>query len=274
MKKLHSFLLIAIAGIVLSSCSKKPTAKFSVAPTEPLIQEEVTFTNSSTNAVSYSWDFGDGTSSDEKSPKKSYDKEGSYTVTLTAYSKGNKSQDKSSQTVIVGHPTALFTGELNGNEVKYYAGVSDVTSMYGVSASFGSGTYTATYDAAIGGFDPGEEYMGIEIGTLTVSDTLTTAERYSYFHSLIKVQSYPYTFGAANGIKVTYKASNGVVWSSDAGTADQTGSSCVFTWTENFYNGFDETEKFKAHVNCKLYNGLGQSLTLTNAIFELSFACL
>ena len=45
----------------------------------------VTFTNSSSNATSYSWDFGDQTSSSATSPVHAYALNGQYTVTLTAY---------------------------------------------------------------------------------------------------------------------------------------------------------------------------------------------
>ena len=57
-----------------------PTASF-VAVNNMLT---VTFTNNSTDAVSYSWDFGDGNTSTEMSPTHTYTIEGDYTVSLTA----------------------------------------------------------------------------------------------------------------------------------------------------------------------------------------------
>ncbi|MFH2142570.1 MAG: C25 family cysteine peptidase [Bacteroidota bacterium] len=44
----------------------------------------VTFTNTSTNATSYLWDFGDGTTSTDENPVHTYTVLGNYTVTLTA----------------------------------------------------------------------------------------------------------------------------------------------------------------------------------------------
>jgi PKD repeat protein len=57
-----------------------PTAGFS----ETVNGTIVDFANSSTNATSYSWDFGDGDTSTEVNPSHDYGNDGTYTVTLTA----------------------------------------------------------------------------------------------------------------------------------------------------------------------------------------------
>jgi PKD repeat protein len=46
--------------------------------------DDVVFTNTSENAESYSWDFGDGSTSTEVSPTHAYSLGGTFTVTLTA----------------------------------------------------------------------------------------------------------------------------------------------------------------------------------------------
>lgn len=50
---------------------------------------EVILENKTLNADSYLWDFGDGTNSNQVSPKKVYAKSGSYTIKLTAYFSDN-----------------------------------------------------------------------------------------------------------------------------------------------------------------------------------------
>ena len=45
---------------------------------------EVTFTNFSQNASSYTWDFGDGNVSNEENPTHTYSEGGDYVVELTA----------------------------------------------------------------------------------------------------------------------------------------------------------------------------------------------
>ncbi|SFN20903.1 gliding motility-associated C-terminal domain-containing protein [Chitinophaga sp. YR627] len=65
-----------------------PVAAFSAAPGENVPVEfkngSFTFNNTSENAVSYSWDFGDGNSADTEDAQHKYELPGSYRVTLYA----------------------------------------------------------------------------------------------------------------------------------------------------------------------------------------------
>ena len=65
------------------SISPLPVANFSYVST---LNEPVAFTNSSTNAVTYYWDFGDSTSSTEKDPVHQYTRADNYTPCLTVWS--------------------------------------------------------------------------------------------------------------------------------------------------------------------------------------------
>jgi PKD repeat protein len=80
--------------------STVPTAGFS-STTDGFT---VSFTNSSANATSYSWDFGDGAMSTEENPVHTYGAEGNYTVTLTA-SDGAGNSDDASQDVAISSAT-------------------------------------------------------------------------------------------------------------------------------------------------------------------------
>ena len=71
----------------------------------------VAFTNTSSNATSYNWDFGDNSSSTETDPTHTYADDGTYTVTLIATN--DCSSDTTSQTVvIVTAPTAAFSADV------------------------------------------------------------------------------------------------------------------------------------------------------------------
>jgi len=65
----------------------KPTVDFSYSPNGPMDNEQIQFTDLSNSIkgeiISRKWDFGDGTTSTEQNPVKTYDKIGIYTLTLT-----------------------------------------------------------------------------------------------------------------------------------------------------------------------------------------------
>lgn len=62
---------------------------------------KVIFTNQSSNAVSYEWNFDDGTSSTQMSPTKNYLQNGNYIVTLKAFGTGET--QTASDTVVVNN---------------------------------------------------------------------------------------------------------------------------------------------------------------------------
>ena len=62
-----------------------PVAAFYYLPNPPAPNKSVSFNNQSTGAVSYLWDFGDGTSSILENPTHLYNKSANLTVCLTAY---------------------------------------------------------------------------------------------------------------------------------------------------------------------------------------------
>lgn len=270
MKKIFS--ILTLATMALTACNKKPSVSFSASTTEPEIDEAVTFSNSSSGAVRYTWQFGDGETSTEQSPKHKYAIEGVYEVTLKAYSKNNHTWEQHTEVITVKHPASLFSGNISGTEVKLYAGVNDVVSAYDVIKSVSGGNRSIIYKAWLR--NPAtDEKMGIDFGTLVVPDNLTLTQISPFFHSMIKVEDdsyYQWSVGAASGIRIYYEAPNGIVWSTDAGTGNQSGSNFVVTFTED-RTGPDR-ERIKARFNCKLYDGLGNTKTVTNGLFELDFA--
>ena len=81
MKKSFLFAaVIAMVAMVATSCDKKPKADFRYDD-DGLT---VSFTNKSTNADVYAWDFGDGQTSTEANPVHQYAEAKTYTVKLTA----------------------------------------------------------------------------------------------------------------------------------------------------------------------------------------------
>ncbi len=82
------------------------SASFTYKVAHPL---KVILTNTSTNATSYEWDFGDGTTSTEKNPTHKYSTIGVYRVKLTAKN-GSKSSVNQTNVEIKAPSTCMITG--------------------------------------------------------------------------------------------------------------------------------------------------------------------
>ncbi|WP_152285827.1 PKD domain-containing protein [Flavicella marina] len=87
----------------------------------------IVFTNTSTNAVSYLWDFGDTTTSTDESPTKTFAGEGDYIVSLTATNdSGDTSVLEQTVSVVDPDPTVIPTFKaiiLNGSIDEWVPGV-------------------------------------------------------------------------------------------------------------------------------------------------------
>lgn len=120
---------ITVADVEVAN--KAPVADFDYQAS----QLAVTFTNKSSDAdgdkLTYAWDFGDGTSSTEQSPKHTYTKDGIYKVVLTV-SDGKDTKAKTTtievfETENVNHaPKAQFTAVVSGNKVTFTNTSTDV----------------------------------------------------------------------------------------------------------------------------------------------------
>lgn len=83
-----------------------PEAKFTFSPQQGVAPCEVFFTNTSTNADSWSWTFGDGGFSDQKSPLHRYDNPGTFAVRLIA--SGSGGSDTLQDNVVITAPAPML----------------------------------------------------------------------------------------------------------------------------------------------------------------------
>lgn len=98
--------IMLIGVLFLSQCKKPPVADFSYAPTSnPEAGDTIFFTNLSLDAITYSWDFGDGDNSAAMDPFKIYAQSGNYNVTLTAMN--SDGENAITKPVTVNAPTVL-----------------------------------------------------------------------------------------------------------------------------------------------------------------------
>jgi PKD repeat protein len=88
-KNVFKLVLFATIGLFFVACEKEevitPTASFSYEADELT----VTFTDNSTNAASYAWDFGDSNTSTEKNPVHTYADYGTFNVVLLFWQLGH-----------------------------------------------------------------------------------------------------------------------------------------------------------------------------------------
>ena len=83
---------LGLTVVVIDPAFLTPVANFTA--TVNAATRTVTFANTSTNAASFKWEFGDNTTSTATAAPKTYEAPGTYTVTLTAFGalgEGNKS---------------------------------------------------------------------------------------------------------------------------------------------------------------------------------------
>jgi len=127
-------LLGAFFMITFISCKEEEPAPDPIASFQYAISEtnflEVTFTNYSQNAVSYSWDFGDTQTSTLENPVHAYATVGSYVVVLTATNKDGATHTFS-ETITITDPLAAIR-ILTGDEGKTWK-------LYRVDRSMGIG---------------------------------------------------------------------------------------------------------------------------------------
>ena len=96
-----------LANVAPASAGPVPSfTPSAVSGTAPLT---VAFTNTSANATSYAWSFGDGTSSTATSPTHTFAAAGSYNVTLVASDGSNNRLENAIITVAAPKPVISFT---------------------------------------------------------------------------------------------------------------------------------------------------------------------
>ena len=85
-----------------------PTAEFTASATTAQVDDEIRFTDASTDPedhqLRYSWDFGDGSTSDASNPRHSYDEAGTYTVVLTLSDDEGETDTASATVKVEGEP--------------------------------------------------------------------------------------------------------------------------------------------------------------------------
>lgn len=143
-----------------------PSASFSAAQSEANFLEYA-FTNSSVNADSYVWDFGDGNTSTEESPTHVYSIADVYTVTLMASSDGGLSAEFSTSIDIQDPVFAGFEYEVLAEDYLTYMFTDTSVNAASVQWDFGDG-FLSNLES------PSHTYAMDGIYTVTLTATSST----------------------------------------------------------------------------------------------------
>jgi hypothetical protein len=180
----------------------------------------------------------------------------------------NTSNPTTPSVTVNSSPQATF--KVDGVAVSIVDGVNNVTGV------FSNQSFLATFpDSSETVFGYGlsrdngstfENLLDVEKGTyrFTTSDSAT-------FSAFFPEQSYTYSAVAENGIRIVYYDAAGNPWSTDAGTANQTGSTFTIQDTKFTELLGDKYMFVKATFNCKVYDGSGASKVITDGVGVFHF---
>ncbi len=193
-----------------------PSAGFTNAVTGTISN----FTNTSLDATSYSWDFGDGNNSNSSDPSHDYGADGTYTVVLTATNACGT--DMFTQTVLISNlPTAGFGSNVNSGCADLEVSFTDQSSANAESWSwsFPGGTPTTstaenptvtyttagTYDVSLTVSNAAGEDTEVQSSYIVVTDvpsagftSAVTGTISNFTNTSLDATSYSWGFGDGN----------------------------------------------------------------------------
>ncbi|GGD29412.1 carbohydrate binding domain-containing protein [Flavobacterium orientale] len=123
----------------------------------------ITFINTSSNAESYEWDFGDGTTSMFQNPVKTFTQTGEYTVTLTAKNNATGAVDSFSSTVsiFVFQGGLVTNGDFESGTAPWTFGVVNPINPSLLVSENGNTYFSVNVAAAGNPFDVNLSHKGI-----------------------------------------------------------------------------------------------------------------
>jgi PKD repeat protein len=142
-------------------------AVFSGSPTSGIAPLMVVFTNLSSGATNYSWNFGDGNSSAASNPGNTYSNAGIYTVSLTAFGPGGTNILVQTNYVVVTNPPPAVVAGFSGGPT---SGIAFLTVAF---TNLSSGATSYSWDFGDGNTsaasNPGNTYSNAGIYTVSLT---------------------------------------------------------------------------------------------------------
>ncbi|MDD2797668.1 MAG: PKD domain-containing protein [Bacteroidales bacterium] len=226
-----------------------PTASY----TSVVSDKDVTFTNTSTNATSYSWDFGDGTSSTSASPVHTYSNYGTYSVVLSATNvAGTVTSTQSINISASVQPTSSYTYAVSDKDVTFTNTSTNATSY---SWDFGDGT-SSTSTNPVHTYSSYGDYS-VVLSAINASGTVTSTQSFTLAALVQPTSSYTYAISDKT-ITFTNNSTNATSYSWDFGD----GSSSTSISPSHTYTSYGTYSVVLTSTNTNGSVGSTQSITL------------
>lgn len=199
---MKNFIVICFLSFLTWSVGAQAVADFTYIQNDPYVTT-VQFTNTSQNAIEYSWDFGDGTILpffvNAENPSHTYNSAGTYQVCLTAKPFfGLNDQTCYDVTVICPQPTADFNISQSDNCTPEVQFTNDSEDYISLLWDFGDGN-TST--------DENPTHMYSSGGTYTISVIATNpcgSDTYAYYSLEVYDYNAPMTNTNENGFDYSF----------------------------------------------------------------------
>lgn len=217
----QKFLFMAFVAALIIGCKKEepeinPQAKFSYTTDEL----KISFTNHSTNATSYEWDFGNGKTSQLVNPTITYEKEGTYHVSLKAWNNGKSHSTEQSVTVSYKKPKAQFTYKIEQPLKVVLTNTSSDATSY--EWNFGDGTSSTIKN-------PIHTYKNFGVYKITL--TAKNGTKTDTYQQTVTIEAPTVCY--FSGFEVTKIPSNNVYYQIQL-TDDYVLSKTTYVWTNWF----------------------------------------
>ena len=219
-----TFCVVLLCLLGLSSVyAQNPVASFTIPSNQGCVPFNVQFTNTSQNAVSYQWDFGNGNTSTQVNPSNVFTTSGTFTVTLTALSASGASNSSLALITVQPKPISLFsisqTSGCQGSQLFSFQNMSSgfdsctwdfgdgTTSnqlnpqhIYNISGTFS--VILVVYNKQFGCSDVSVQNAAIVVyptpsATITANDSITCDQQFNFqFNSVMSnALSWTWLFG-------------------------------------------------------------------------------
>ena len=192
--------VFALLLLSMPSCKKEETstnntntttaaavADFTISGNNSYTFNTVTFTNNSSNAATYSWDFGDGGTSTLKDPTHSYTTSGTFTVTLRALNSAGTASVITKTVVVIARPTSLKIVKVTVTNMPFIDGNGAGWDSFNGPDVF----YQLTNNAGTV-FSSGNKYNDVVSASLPLSWTYSTPYLITDLNIQYNIQLYDY----------------------------------------------------------------------------------